>query len=54
MTRYIDELSTDDVIDAMPEDEREALLAAIDRGLAQVDEGRTVSRAEALRSIRAE
>jgi hypothetical protein len=48
----VDVIVIEDAIDAMPEDEREALLASIDRGLVDVDGGRTVSAAEALRRIR--
>lgn len=48
----VDVIVVDDAIEAMPDDEREALLASLDRGIAQAARGETVSAAEALRRIR--
>lgn len=49
----VDVIVMDDAVDAMPEDERAALLASIDRGLAQGDVGEAIPLEDALRRLRA-
>ncbi len=49
----VDVIVVDDAVEGMADDEREALLASLDIGLAQAGRGETIGADDALRRLRA-